>query len=252
MMARLHLLRYVDGASILHRANARTKVLALTISVFALSFDPVWSSLLVIWVGGLLAFVTARLPLGVLPRPPRLLLWAMGLALVFGVAAGGEPFVVVGGTSVGVGGLILQLRFFAVTLGLLWLALLLGWTTPLSELPRAAAWMLAPLRLLRIPTDDVVAGLTLAVRVLPLMADELATTTTLWGLRPKRHANRVVEAIDLAATATTSATRRAAELGETLANRGPVTHPTGHGTWGAADLVVALGAAVVLGVIVTW
>ncbi len=250
MMARLHLLRYVSGASVLHRANARSKVLALTVTVFALSFDPVWSSLTVVWGGGLVAFVAARLPRGVLPRPPRLLLWAMGLALVFGLAAGGEPFVDLAGTSVGLGGLILQLRFFAVTLGLLWLALLLGWTTPLSELPRAAAWMLAPLRVLRIPTDDVVAGLTLAVRALPLMADELATTTTLWGLRPNRHGNRIVEAIDLAATATTAATRRAAELGETLANRGPVTHQGGHGTWGPADVVVAIGAAAALGAIV--
>lgn len=258
----LHLLRYVDTTSIVHRANARTKVLALTVLVFAFSFDPAWSTVAVIWTLVTLGFVAARLPRRAIPRPPRLLLWSMAIALLFGLFAGGEPFVDVLGWSVGVGGLRLQIRFFAVTLGLLAMALLLGWTTRLGDLPPAAAWMLTPLRWVRIPTDEVVAGLTLAVRALPLMADEFATTTAMWSVRPRRAPTaeaprgsgaamlaRVADAIDLAATATTSASRRAAELGEAVGNRGQIVVPSTPARWGLADVVVVIVTSAVVAAI---
>jgi energy-coupling factor transporter transmembrane protein EcfT len=246
VIASLHLLRYVRGSSVVHRAGSKSKVLALTALVFALSLDPTWSSVGVIWAFAAVVFLVARLPLGALPRPPRPLLWAMGLALVFGFFAGGEPALEIQGWSVDVGGLIIQLRLFGVILGLLALALLLGWTTPLAQLPVAAAWMLQPLRRLRIPIDDVVAGLTLAVRVLPLMAEELATATALWATRPGADRRRFADAIDLAATLTTSATRRAIELGEAVANRGPVVVSSSAPPWRMADLVVILSVAGVI------
>lgn len=250
MIAGLNLLRHVDVASPVHRAEARTKVLALTIVVFALSFDPTWSTVAIVWAGIVMAFVTARLPVGALPRLPRLLLVTMVLALAIGLAAGGVPNVMIGSVSVGLGGLLLQLRFFGVSLGLLGLALLLGWTTPLSDLPAAASWMLAPLRWLRVPTDDLVAGLTLAIRSLPLMADELATTAALWSLRPKGRGNRIAGAIDFAATATTAATRRAAELGTTLEHRGEIVVPIRPPRWSRADLGVVAFTAVMVTLVV--
>ncbi len=246
MIGSLHLLRFLEGHSVLHRAGARSKVLALTMLVFGLSFDPSWSSVGIVWTTILLGFFVARLPRAVLPRPPRLLWWAMGLALGFGLLAGGEPSATLGQTSVAIGGLIFQIRFFGVTLGILGVALLLGWTTRLADLPPAASWLLAPLRLVRIPTDDVVAGLTLAVRSLPLMADELATTAALWSARPPTSDKRLVQAIDFAATATVAATRRATELGEAVANRGPLVINVRQQPWVLADgLVVAFGVAAV-------
>jgi energy-coupling factor transporter transmembrane protein EcfT len=130
----------------------------------------------------------------------------------------------------------------------------LGWTTPLGHLPSAAAWLLSPLRLLRIPIDDVVAALALSVRALPLIADELTTTTALWSARPPAHKNRLVNAVDLAATATVAATRRAAELGEALAARGRYTPPPRLIGFGRPDLVIALGvvAVVALSLVARW
>ncbi|MEZ5230730.1 MAG: energy-coupling factor transporter transmembrane protein EcfT [Acidimicrobiales bacterium] len=243
MIAGMNFLRYVIGSSVVHRANARTKVLALTVLVFTLSFDPSWSSVAIVWGAVAVTFIAARLPLGVRPRPPRLLVWSIGVSLLFGLAAGGEPNVDIGGLSLGLDGLLVELRFFSVALALLALSLLLGWTTAMADLPAAAGWMLGPLRRLRVPVDDVIAALTLAVRALPLMADELATTSTLWRLRPKNQPNVVVEMVDFAATATTSAVRRATELGETLVNRGPVVPATRRASWSAADLWVGFGAA---------
>lgn len=251
MIAGLNLLRYVDGQSVVHRADARTKVAGLTVLVFVLSFDPTWSSVGVVWASVALSFVVARLPVGVRPRLPRLLLWSMTLALLIGLAAGGEPFLELGNNrpSIGVGGLLLQLRLFGVTLGLLALALMLGWTTPMADLPAAADWLLTPLRWLRVPVDDLVTALAVAVRALPLMADELTTTSALWNLRSKPQGSRlwgdgIVDMIDFAATVTSSAVRRATEFADTLTNRGPMVLPRTPPTWSSADVWIGAGVLV--------
>lgn len=246
MTGDLQLLRYAETGSIVHRADARTKVLALTAMALILSFDPSWSTAAATWAVVVIAFVTSRLPRSVIPRPPKPLLWGIGLSVLLGFLAGGEPNIDLGGVSLAVGGLIFQFRFLAVSFGYLALALLLGWTTPLGQLPAAAAWLLAPLRLLRIPIDDVVAGLALSVRALPLIADELMTTHALWSARPPAHRNRLVSAIDFAATATMAATRRAAELGDALAARGRYTPPSDRGRFGLPDIVIAAAVAAVL------
>lgn len=254
MTAELQLLRYAETGSLIHRADARTKVMALTAMALILSFDPSWSTAAATWAVVVLAFLAARLPRSVIPRPPKVLWWGVGLSLAFGFLAGGEPNIGPEGASLAVGGLIFQFRFLAVSFGFLALALLLGWTTPLGRLPAAAAWLLAPLRYLRIPIDDVVAGLALSVRALPLIADELSTTTALWSARPQVHKNRLVGAVDLAATATVAATRRAAELGEALAARGTYSPPPARSRFGVADLAIAIGVATVLAfsVFVAW
>lgn len=245
MISQLNLFRYVDGSTLVHRADARSKVLGLTVLIFGFSFTPGWTAIAIVWGLGLSLFLIARLPLGVLPRPPRLLLYVMGLALVVGIASGGDPIVDVAGYDAGLGGLILQLRFFAVTLGLLLLTLLIGWTTPAADLPRAASWMLHPLRLLRLPIDELVAGLTVAVRALPLVADEFSTVVTLWRSRPRTTTiggfrGKMIEGVDIGSTVTTAAVRRATELGEAMDNRGLLLVRYRHPRWGIADLFMAV------------
>ena len=243
MISQFNLFRFVDGDTVIHRADARPKVLGLTVLVFVFSFSPGWWGVGIVWGLSALLFGLARLPLSVLPKPPRLLYYAMAIAMFFGVVAGGDPVVSIGSASIGLGGAIVQLRFFLVTIGLLLLALLIGWTTPAADLPRAAAWMLAPLRWFRVPIDELVAALTLAVRALPLVADEFATVTTLWRTRPRRPGleglnGKLVEGIDVFATLTTASVRRATELGEALEYRGPTMVRHRQPSWRLADLVM--------------
>lgn len=252
MISQFNLFRYVDGDTVVHKADARPKVLGLTVLVFVFSFSPGWWGVGIVWALAAALFALARLPRQVLPKPPKLLLYAMAIAMFFGFVSGGDPVLSLGDLSVGLGGAIVQIRFFLVTLGLLLLALLIGWTTPAADLPRAAAWIMAPLRWIRVPIDELVAALTLAVRALPLVADEFSTVTTLWRTRPRQSGleginGRLVEGIDVFATLTTASVRRATELGEALEYRGPMIVRHQHPSWRLADLVIfalLIGAAV--------
>ena len=166
---------------------------------------------------------------------------------------------------IGLGGLALQTRFTLVTFGLLFLSLLLGWTTSPADLPGAARFLLRPFRVLRIPVDEIVAGLALAIRVMPLLMDELTMTLTLWrsrreaskasrvpaatpatsagdsdGQRPDSFEQVVNDAVNVAAVATTSAVRRATEAGVAMRAKGSTNARVSPTTWSYIDVLAAV------------
>lgn len=255
MKSTLHLLRYVDRKSVMHRANSRTKIAGLSALAISLVINPGWLTVATIWGLGVLFFIAARLPLGTLPRPPKLILWGIAASFFLALLSGGEPNLTILGFTFGAQGLIIQSRFIAVSLGLLFLTLLVGWTTPPAELPGAIEFILRPLRLLRIPIDGVITGLALAVRVLPLLIDELTTTLELWRMRDQQRSadsknrDRIDEALDIATTSTTSAIRRSLELGVALQARGTTQAPIIRSSWSLADIPVGLAVAAAVSII---
>ncbi len=50
---------------------------------------------------------------------------------------------------------------------------LIGWTTPLGEVAPALSRLGRPLRWLRLPVDEWVIAIALAIRCLPLLIDEI-------------------------------------------------------------------------------
>ncbi len=212
--------------------------------VFAVSFNPTWWPVGIVWsivVGGI---VVAKLPFAVVPSPPRPLLLAIGFALLFGLFSGGEPFVAVGSDEVGLGGLLLQLRLFGVTLGLFGLTLLTGWTTRAADLAMAAGWILRPLERIGVPTGEVVAGLSLAVRALPLIADEFATVAAMARSEPAGR-NPIDTGLSVLSTTAVAAVRRAGEFGNAIEARGSIAVAPSAEKWNRADAAV-LGVGVML------
>ncbi len=274
MKSAFHLLRYVDRDSIVHRTNARTKILSMSAMALCLAFRPGWIAVAGIWSLGAVTFIAARLPVGCIPRFPKIVSYGLLSGLVLGAISGGEPNVNIGSWVFGAGGLVIQIRFSLVTLGLLFLSLLLGWTTPPSELPGAVRFILRPFRAVRLPVDDVVAGLALAVRVMPLLMDELASTFTLWKARrdaqnlrtrsasipasPEAGTKNVPstpgpasqradlmertinDVIAIAATSTTSAVRRSTEIGRAMRAKGSTEAPVTESSWGLPDFIAAV------------
>ncbi|MCI8469511.1 MAG: energy-coupling factor transporter transmembrane protein EcfT [Eggerthellaceae bacterium] len=177
---RLSVSTYIPGASPVHRLDARVKVALLAAYSAALLLVSSWPGLLLAT-----ALLAATLAASALPLRRVLALGAPAYAIAAfsvafnacvlvgpdGAAAGVLPLV--GGVALsGEGlsrGLMLGLRIVLLTEA----SLVVSLTSTSTELGDALRSILAPLRPLRVPVDDVATALSLAVRFIPLTAEEL-------------------------------------------------------------------------------
>jgi energy-coupling factor transport system permease protein len=199
------LLRFVPRTSPIHRVDARVKIVVLGALSLVVAWQPTWFVVAGLWCAITAAFLLARLPFGVLPRPPRLFL--VGVAMSGALSWYG-------------GDVVVFLRSLALFTGLFLVAAVLAWTTPPDRLAAGLAWLLRPVA--RIPViGDATAGLTMAVRGVTLVMDELRLTWVGWRTRNPTVARPTLgQAVDLVATTVVGVTRRARDLDDAIADRG--------------------------------
>ena len=114
-------------------------------------------------------------------------MWFWIILILTGVLssmAGGSPFVHVGGAVIGLGAFDTYCKFMSIGILLLLLAAVMGWTTPLGDIAPAVSKLMAPLRWIRVPVDDLAVAVALCVRSLPLLVGELRTLIAARRLRP--------------------------------------------------------------------
>ena len=86
--------------------------------------------------------------------------------------SGVEPTFDVGGISLSLGGVEQWARFTALAVVLVTSSALVGWTTPLGDVALLRT-LFRPLRWLRLPVDEWVMAIALAIRCLPMLIDEI-------------------------------------------------------------------------------
>jgi energy-coupling factor transporter transmembrane protein EcfT len=135
----------------------------------------------------------------------------------------------VGSVDLSLGGLEDFLLLTGLAVGLLAASLLVAWTTPLGEVAPALSRLAAPLRWLRLPVDEWIVAVGLAIRSLPLLVDEVRTLAAVSRLRrraapdasPRARARSVlVEAHGILSTAILVTLRRARDLADAVEARG--------------------------------
>ena len=221
------LLRELKIDSPIRRMWAGTKLLCVAVLSITLSYFPSWLSLGVTFAVLVAAVVLAKVPSGAWPRPPR---WFWILMLVTGglaSMAGGSPYVHLGSVTLGLGGLDAYCKFMLIGILLLLLAAVMGWTTPLGEIAPAISKLMAPLRWVKVPVDELAVAVALCVRSLPLLVGELRTLYAARRLRPTpSDPDRPTidqwldQAVDLLVAALAASVRRAGELAEAISARG--------------------------------
>jgi len=220
----IHLLRFVPGDSHLHRMWAGTKLLAVVAIDIALVARPGWPAQALVWALVLVAFLTSGVSPTALPRPPRWFVLLVGLDCLLSIGSGGAPVVHLAGISVELGGMLEWWRITSLALLVLGMATLVAWTTPMAELTPALAKLVAPLRWLRLPVDEVVLAISLSVRCLPLLLEEFRVLQAARRMRqptlPQGLAGRVSYAHDVLVTALASSLRRAKEMADAIEARG--------------------------------
>ncbi|WP_174186031.1 energy-coupling factor transporter transmembrane component T family protein [Nocardia barduliensis] len=229
------LLRQVPVASPVHRLWAGTKMIGVFLISLVLMFMPSWPVLGIMTAFLVFVGVTARLPLGTLPRLPW---WFWALFVV-----GGLITVPVGGAAV-----LRYAQIATFTLILMAASFLIAWTTPMGDIAPALAKLGAPLRRLRLPVDEWAVVVALTLRGLPLLMEEIRVLRAARQLRPKdgmlaRAADNPL--IDILTAAMAVSTRRAGELGEAITARGGTgqltAHPSAPGRRDALALALVVG-----------
>lgn len=238
-------LRFLDQPSVVHRLRSDTKIVALLAITTAIAFNPGWPAMGAGWVMALVLFVTARLPRAILAPPPQALLVVLSFSLMFSVLSGGDPSV--GG--VGLGGVIELAQFLTLGFLLVAMAALLSWTTSLTEIGLGLTRLLRPLRLLRMPVDDLGTTIVLAIRSLPAVRAELTVTMDARRTRPALASERrgfraaTSDAVDIGATVVVGAHRRANEMARAMVVRNSTAAPVSKPARLALRDIVAVATA---------
>ncbi len=244
-MSREVILRPVPVESPVHRLRPETKAVTLVALSLALGFHPEWWLIAVAIGLTVLVFLLARLPRKVIPRPPQIMLMAIGFSALFTGIGGGEPEV--GG--IGIGGLLDLARLLSIGLTLLFWAAILAWTTGLAELGGGLVRMVQPLRRVGVPAEELGTVLTLTVRAIPLIGNELKVTLDAWSNRPQEEIKSrfglgpIAELVDVGATAVANSYRRSSELAGAIVARGGVQAPVPRPKrWRPTDIAVMVFA----------
>ena len=251
----LTFLRLVPGDTPVHRLWAGTKLIVAAELALAASVSPSWFTLGVITGLVLIGLLVAGIPLGAFPRLPRGLYGLILLGLVLDAVSTTPPVVHVGPLPISAGALGDAARFLALAVVLIISAALVGWTTPLGTVAPALARLGAPLRRLRLPVDEWVVAIGLALRCLPLLVDEMRTLAAARRLRHHGHEERrsarraVLEIHDLVSTAIIVSLRRARDLADAITARGGIgvvgERQDGDRTWRDACVLIGVTAIVV-------
>jgi energy-coupling factor transporter transmembrane protein EcfT len=226
----LTFLRLVPGTSAVHRLWAGTKLVVAAELALMLSISPTWTMVAVTAGVVLLELLVARIPLGAFPRLPNWFFGIMAVSALLSMWSSAKPVRHVGGIGLSMGGLNEWALFTAFAAVLVMSGALVGWTTPLGEIAPALARLARPLRWLRLPVDEWVIAVALAIRCLPLLIEEIRTLAAARRLRAQepppherpRAAMRAVliETHDLLATAMVVSIRRARDLADGMVARG--------------------------------
>ena len=246
--------RTLPAPSPLHRVWAGTKFAALVAMATALAVDPAWPTLGAATALLLVGAVTARLPRGAVPRPPRwLLIWLP--AIVLSTLSITPPMVEVFGTELSLGGLERVVLFLGTTLVSLLGAALMIATTPLGAFPPLLERLARVGARVRLPLRTPATAIALGLRLVPLL---LAEGRIAWLLLAQRRPvgraitplrEQVRQAVRAAMQACAMATRRAAETGEAITARGGLGAVAGPDQQpGRRDLIVVLVVAAILAV----
>jgi len=246
-------LRLVPGDTFVHRLWAGTKLILAAELALTASVSPTWLTLGVLAGMVLIGLLVADIPLGAFPRLPRGLYLLLLVGLALNALSTQSPLVHVGPVSVSVGSLEDSTRFLVLAVVLITSAALVGWTTPLGAVPPALSRLGAPFRRLRIPVDEWIVAIGLALRCLPLLVDEMRTLAAARRLRHHDHEHRrdarrwLLEVHDIVSTSIIVSLRRARDLGDAIEARGGI-HAIGNtedGPRSWRDALVLIGVTAI-------
>lgn len=159
---------YIPRPSPIHRYDARVKIVLLLAYSISLFFLDTWVGMAL--AAGTLVVIAAisRLPLSPLLTPLAPLYVLVVITVALNCLSGGDH-----GIAFDANRLNVALLIGARILLLAWASLVVTYSTTSNQLMDAFASFLRPLRTLGVPTDDIALTLSLALRFIPLITQQM-------------------------------------------------------------------------------
>lgn len=152
---------YIAGDTPVHRCDARVKIVALLLYSIAVLLPLPWWAVLVLSAVPWAVAALARIPV-------RALLVPLVPVLVLAAFAAGFSVFYNPGPAGALSGIVVALRMVALVVA----SFVVCMTADATDLLRAFAFFMEPLRRLGAPVDDIAFTLALALRFIPLIAGQ--------------------------------------------------------------------------------
>lgn len=184
---------YIPAASPIHKLNAQVKIILACVFSIAIFFIESWAGMLAILATVIVLYAISRVPVRNAVRgllPIAFILVFTVVVHAFSINLGGEPapgsssagslgltqqWAIVGSFGITLDGLARGV-FFALRIALLVaICSLLTFTTSMVELTDAMLRIFSPLRKIGVPIDDLAMMVSIALRFIPITAQEAHT-----------------------------------------------------------------------------
>lgn len=159
---------YIPRRSPIHGADARVKLLLLLAYSVSLFFLDTWAGMALAAVALLAAIAASRLPARAFLAPLVAVYFIVIVTVALNAFAYND-----GAMGFSAANLNRGLLLGARILLLAWASLLVTYSTTSTQLMDAFSSFLAPLKKLGVPADDIALALSLAVRFIPLISEQL-------------------------------------------------------------------------------
>ncbi len=165
--------QYLPGSSFVHRMDARSKILLLTASVVFIFLCFHFASLLIMTGFTFLVLLGTRISLMKYLKSLRGVLLVIVVTGLFQIFYGsGEPLFEWYFLKVTMNGLV-SAAFIVVRISILMMiSATLTYTTSPTDLTDALEWLMKPLKLVRVPVNDIAMMMTIALRFIPVLLEE--------------------------------------------------------------------------------
>jgi len=173
-MNKLILGRFFPGDSLLHQLDPRAKLVSGIYFIFILFIANNWYSYLLLWIFTILVMRLSDVKFSTYLRGVRPLIWLILFTVLLQVlfTAGKVVYVDWGIITISKYGLINGLFIFCRFVMIIFISTVVTLTTKPIDLTDGINSLLQPLRLIKVPVDELSIMLTISLRFIPTLLDE--------------------------------------------------------------------------------
>ncbi|MGG3688985.1 energy-coupling factor transporter transmembrane component T family protein [Caldifermentibacillus hisashii] len=173
-MNKLIIGRYLPGTSLLHILDARAKLIAGFYFIFILFFAEDWPAYILLWAFTFWVMHLSGVHFKTYIRGVRPLIWLILFTVCLQVlfTAGGEIYFEWGPVTISQFGIVSGIYIFFRFVMIIFISTVITLTTKPIDLTEAIHFLLKPLRIFKIPVEEISIMLSIALRFIPNLLDE--------------------------------------------------------------------------------